>query len=310
MNFTKEELDNEIWKDVLRYDYEYQISNLGRFKRVTSFHKNNKGEITVGSLDSRGYLRTNLTKEGKNISKKLHRLVAEHFLDNYSEDLTVNHIDFNKSNNKLSNLEMMTVKENVIDYITKKKKLKTYSSVIGVSYHKTIKKWVAKLGRLHLGVYDTENEAIDVIKNCDENFIKKKKKGDCIRVSEDTIKNILYLKNRVYLNQIAQVLDLSITTIYKYAYKPPFELDTNYEPERLEIKNLKRTRHVSGKEHHRFKEKVGKEFINKEGFKYTIIKYYDKLCDIEFQDGNIITGLQYDWVRKSRVKNKKYETTD
>ena len=139
MNFTKEELDNEIWKDVLRYDYEYQISNLGRFKRVTSFHKNNKGEITVGSLDSRGYLRTNLTKEGKNISKKLHRLVAEHFLDNYSEDLTVNHIDFNKSNNKLSNLEMMTVKENVIDYITKKKKLKTYSSVIGVSYHKTIK---------------------------------------------------------------------------------------------------------------------------------------------------------------------------
>lgn len=43
-----------------------QISNLGRFKRVTSFHKNNKGEITVGSLDSRGYLRTNLTKEGKN----------------------------------------------------------------------------------------------------------------------------------------------------------------------------------------------------------------------------------------------------
>ena len=74
MNFTKEELDNEIWKDVLRYDYEYQISNLGRFKRVTSFHKNNKGEITVGSLDSRGYLRTNLTKEGKNISKKFNNL--------------------------------------------------------------------------------------------------------------------------------------------------------------------------------------------------------------------------------------------
>ena len=98
--FTQEELSTEEWKDIIGYDYEYQISDLGRLKRVTSFHKNKENTITLGSFDSDGYLRIGLVKDGKSIGKKLHRLVGEYFIEGYCEELTINHIDFVKNNNR------------------------------------------------------------------------------------------------------------------------------------------------------------------------------------------------------------------
>lgn len=63
--------------------------------------------------DRRGYLYINLCKNGKYKSKSIHRLVAKHFLDNYSEQLEVNHKDGIKTNNNVSNLEMVTRTENI-----------------------------------------------------------------------------------------------------------------------------------------------------------------------------------------------------
>ena len=60
-----------------------------------------------------GYLRIKLYKDRKYYNRYVHRLVASAFLDDYSEDLQVNHINGIKSDNRVLNLEMMTRHQNV-----------------------------------------------------------------------------------------------------------------------------------------------------------------------------------------------------
>ena len=63
-------------------------------------------------LDDTGYPKVNLMKNGKRFTKRVHRVIAEQFLADYSESLSVNHINGIKSDNSLVNLEMVTCKEN------------------------------------------------------------------------------------------------------------------------------------------------------------------------------------------------------
>lgn len=93
-------MTKEIWKDVC-LNNKYQISNLGNFK------KDNK-KIN-GWIQNTGY-RT-VTINGKKYS--IHRLVAEAFISNPENKPFVNHIDGNKLNNSIENLEWCTNKENV-----------------------------------------------------------------------------------------------------------------------------------------------------------------------------------------------------
>jgi len=167
MIFTEEEILNEEWRDVIGYDYLYQVSNLGRFKKVSSYQNKFNGRITTGSIDAYGYVRVSLIKQGKSVGKKVHRLVAEFFIDGFKGSLTVNHKDFNKLNNRLINLELMTAYENTLDFITKVKKPNSSSPHLGVNFHKQTCKWVARITvnkeRLPLGSFDTEEEAINAI---------------------------------------------------------------------------------------------------------------------------------------------------
>lgn len=75
----------------------------------------NYGRLTKLSprVNKGGYLYVNLCKNGKYKSVRIHRLVAKHFLPDYDENLQVNHIDGNKMNNKLSNIEMVTQSGNL-----------------------------------------------------------------------------------------------------------------------------------------------------------------------------------------------------
>lgn len=63
------------------------------------------------SISNRGYLRVNLSDKGKRVGVQVHRLVAETFLGNI-EGMTINHRDGNKTNNEVTNLEVVTQKEN------------------------------------------------------------------------------------------------------------------------------------------------------------------------------------------------------
>ena len=99
--------DNEVYKDIVGYEGLYQISNLGN---VRSFVRN---RILKNKVDSDGYNTINLYKNRKCTTYKVHRLVAEYFIS--TSDMTINHIDFDKTNNSVDNLEYMTSIDNIIN---------------------------------------------------------------------------------------------------------------------------------------------------------------------------------------------------
>ena len=97
----------EIWKNIEGFGGLYQVSNLGRVK---SSYTN---RVLKGYKDTCGYLLVGLYKNNIRSSKKIHRLVAQAFIPNPDNKSQVNHIDEDKTNNNLSNLEWVTAKENL-----------------------------------------------------------------------------------------------------------------------------------------------------------------------------------------------------
>lgn len=114
---------NEVWKDIKDFEGIYQVSTFGRVKRLSrkTINKGLLGEdkelqlkekILNPSTISKGYKGIVLTKGKKRYPKKVHRLVAEAFIPNPESKPQINHIDCNKSNNNVNNLEWCTNGEN------------------------------------------------------------------------------------------------------------------------------------------------------------------------------------------------------
>ncbi len=97
----------EIWKDVHRYVGLYQASNYGRIRSMI------KNKILSPGDNGRGYKFIHLKHNGSVERFYVHRLIAMTFIPNIYNKKEVNHIDFDKDNNHVENLEWMTCKENL-----------------------------------------------------------------------------------------------------------------------------------------------------------------------------------------------------
>jgi len=160
----KEEL--EIWKDIPGYEGLYQVSNLGNVyslpkewvsgKGVVRKHE---GKILKGSIGN-GYMQIQLSVNGNIKLYKIHQLVAIAFLNHIPNglELVIDHINDNKLDNRVENLQIVTHRFNV--YKTQGKYSSKYK---GVCWDKKRNKWTSHIkinGKLkHLGVFKCELEA-------------------------------------------------------------------------------------------------------------------------------------------------------
>lgn len=103
----------EEWKDIQGYEGVYQVSDLGRIK---SLPRNGtvKTERILKNFEASGYLQVALQYHGVVKWEKVHRLVAKAFIPNTDNKREVNHIDGNKKNNSVNNLEWVTTSENIL----------------------------------------------------------------------------------------------------------------------------------------------------------------------------------------------------
>ncbi len=110
--------NQEIWRPCPDYEDIYDVSSFGRIRRNKRTRRNPEKRILKISLNTRGYPIICLTKNSKRTTKKVHRLVAKAFLKPAMiEKNQVNHIDGNKANNHISNLEWVTNRENCLHAI-------------------------------------------------------------------------------------------------------------------------------------------------------------------------------------------------
>lgn len=121
----------ETWKDIADYEGLYKVSSHGKVYSCIT------GKILNTRLSSSGYLKVQLYKNNQPKTVYIHRLVASSFLDKKSENLEVNHIDGNKTNNNIENLEWVTKSENQIHAI--KNNLRKSSPMLGKTGRKNPK---------------------------------------------------------------------------------------------------------------------------------------------------------------------------
>lgn len=95
-------------QDIRGFEGLYTVNDNGQIYSIRS------NKYLKPRKDKDGYLLVNLYKEKKQYTRKVHRLVAEAFLDNPEDKAEVNHIDMNRQNNEVSNLEWVSHRENII----------------------------------------------------------------------------------------------------------------------------------------------------------------------------------------------------
>ena len=156
-------MTKEIWKDVPGHEGRYQVSNKGRAKGL-------KGILST-YVGNTGYTKLKIYKPRQKGVKRVtinictHQLVAIAFLDDTpcGNKIVVDHIDSDKTNNNLNNLQLISQRENV-----SKDRKGGSSKYVGVHWSKNSKKWRAQISingkSKRLGYFTNELEASEAYK--------------------------------------------------------------------------------------------------------------------------------------------------
>lgn len=159
-------MDKKEWRGVVGYENLYVVSNFGEIKSLDRKKWNGKGfqsikgKILKQRNDTRGYPFVNLSKNGKIKSTRVHRVVAKAFLSakegrNGLRREVVDHIDNNKENNLLSNLQIISQRENN----TKDRSRRNLPNGVRFKNKKYYSSIKHNLINYHLGVFSTKEEA-------------------------------------------------------------------------------------------------------------------------------------------------------
>ena len=107
-------MEKEIWKDIKGYENLYKVSNLGNIRSLgNGISRNSKRRLLRLKKEKTGYIRICLQKDGKRKYLSVHRLAGQAFIPNPKNKPCINHIDYNRGNNSIENLEWCTYSENL-----------------------------------------------------------------------------------------------------------------------------------------------------------------------------------------------------
>lgn len=216
----------EIWKDVVGFEGTYQVSNLGRVKRleciikmgnqVTSWEQPLPEYVFKPSCDSRGYAQVALTIGEHKRTARIHRLVAEAFLEPPSQELLkeclnagvdrafVNHIDSDIANNTVTNLEWCSPGHNV-----------KHSYEFGSK--------IAKKGEDHANSMLKESEVLEIYRLATAKVISQEKIGEMFGVKQITVSNILCGRSWTWLTGVRKIPGTRKKRTKKISEKTPKE---------------------------------------------------------------------------------------
>lgn len=167
-------MEKEIWKKLPSIWGDYSVSNLGNLMSESkSWLSGRKGHLTTRKpkllkpyKDPRGYKYYRLFNNCQSRYVGIHQLMAIAFLNHKADDrnIVIDHIDSDKSNNVLSNIQIISIRDNIL-----KEKINNKSKLIGAHYDKNKKMYTSTITkdkkRYYLGCFETELEAHKAYKN-------------------------------------------------------------------------------------------------------------------------------------------------
>ncbi len=104
---------DEEWRSVLGWEGVYQVSNLGRVRQIGNGRSAVSGRICTGSLNA-GYMNVAFSRPGQKLSiHRVHRLVAEAFIGPIPNGYHVHHVNGNRTDNRVANLEVVLMNDHV-----------------------------------------------------------------------------------------------------------------------------------------------------------------------------------------------------
>ena len=178
-------METEIWKDIPWYEWKYQVSNLWRLKSM-SYKMTWIEKILDIKPNKNWYTDYKLSKNNSYKRYRINRLVALNFIPNPENKPQVNHIDWNKLNNRVDNLEWVTAKENIQHAWNNWLIIVSVINPFIINHPWKKKVWKYNSSLELINIFDSAKEASTEI------WIHKQNISDCCRGKKKHIRGFIY----------------------------------------------------------------------------------------------------------------------